>query len=276
MNNEITKTIQIYKNIYNLDISMYDDKFLNQIIGNRLAVYEIQKPIDYIDTLKNNPEEAETLFKLLNNNYTEFFRNILTFAHLEQWILPNLMEKKQGNELRIWSAGCSTGQEAYSLAILLENINVKKKEKTRYRIIATDINESALKEANIGIYNESDILKIRVKELKEYFIKSGDKYKINEDLKKNITFTKYDLLDNMTSYPQESIFGSFDLVICSNLLFYYNINNQEQILGKLVNAMDEDGFLITGETEKQIVSRFNHLYLSVPPSPIFKKRRGAK
>lgn len=131
MNNEITKTIQIYKNIYNLDISMYDDKFLNQIIGNRLAVYEIQKPIDYIDTLKNNPEEAETLFKLLNNNYTEFFRNILTFAHLEQWILPNLMEKKQGNELRIWSAGCSTGQEAYSLAILLENINVKKKEPIR-------------------------------------------------------------------------------------------------------------------------------------------------
>lgn len=255
---------------------MYDDKFLEQVVDNRRAIHEIKKPADFLYILKNNPDEAETLFKLLNNNYTEFFRNILTFAHLEQWILPNLMEKKHGNELRIWSAGCSTGQEAYSIAMLLENINFKKKEKIRYRIIATDINESALEEANIGIYNESDILKIRVNDLKEYFIKSGGKYRINEDLKKYITFTKYDLLDNLTSYPQESIFGSFDLVTCCNLLFYYNKNNQDQILGKLVNAMDDDGFLITGETEKQIVSKFNNIYLTVPPSPIFKKRRGAK
>lgn len=276
MNNQLTEITQIYKSIYNLDITMYDDKFLEQVVDNRRAIHEIKKPADFLYILKNNPEEAETLFKLLNNNYTEFFRNILTFAHLEQWILPNLMEKKHGNELRIWSAGCSTGQEAYSIAMLIENINFKKKEKIRYRIIATDINESALEEANIGIYNESDILKIRVNDLKEYFIKSGGKYRINEDLKKYITFTKYDLLDNLTSYPQESIFGSFDLVTCCNLLFYYNKNHQDQILEKLVNAMDDDGFLITGETEKQIVSKFNNIYLTVPPSPIFKKRRGAK
>lgn len=277
MDNELANIIQIYKNFYNLDISMFDDKFLKQVIDNRLAIHEIEKSEDFLEILINNPEEADSLYKLLNNNYTEFFRNILTFAHLEQWIIPNLIEKKCGkNELRIWSAGCSTGQEAYSIAMILENINFKREEKIRYRIIATDINEFALKEANLGIYNESDILKIRVKDLKEYFFKSGEKYRINEDLKKNITFTSYDLLDNMTSYPQESIFGSFDLVMCCNLLFYYNKNHQEQILEKLVNAMDEDGYLITGETEKQVVSKINELYLAAPPSPIFKRRRGAK
>lgn len=276
MNGELSRIIQIYKNIYKLDISMFDEKFLQQVIDNRQAVHEIKESAEYVEALTNKPEEAETLYKLLNNNYTEFFRNTLTFAHLEQWILPNLMERKQGNELRIWSAGCSTGQEAYSLAILLDNINFKKKDKTRYRIIATDIKESALKEANIGVYNESDILKVRVKDLRDHFFKTGEKYRINEDLKKNIIFTGYDLLDNKTSYPQESIFGSFDLVMCCNLLFYYNKNHQEQILEKLVNAMDEDGYLITGETEKQVVSKINNLYLAAPPSPIFKRRRGAK
>lgn len=277
MNNELTKIIQIYKKIYDLDISMYDDKFLKQVLESRLSVKEKLNPLDYLNDLSSNPIEVEILKQLLNNNHTEFFRNTLTFAHLEQWILPNLMGNKLGNnELRIWSAGCSTGQEAYSIAILIENINSQKKEKTRYRIIATDISETALIEAKKGIYNESDILKIRVKDLKEFFLKSGDKYKINEDLKKNISFATYDLLDSLSSYPHESIFGNFDLVICCNLLFYYKKKHQDQILAKLINSMDEDGFLITGETEKQSVSNFNNLYLTVPPSPIFKKRRGAK
>jgi chemotaxis methyl-accepting protein methylase len=256
---------------------MYDDKFIKQVVDNRLDIKQIKNPIDYFNDLSNNPVEAETLLQLLNNNHTEFFRNTLTFAHLEQWMLPNIMETKIGNnELRIWSAGCSTGQEAYSIAMLIENINSKKKEKTRYRIIATDISETALLEANKGIYNESDILKIRVKDLNDFFLKSGDKFKINEGLKKNISFTTYDLLDNLSAYPHESIFGNFDLVICCNLLFYYKQNHQDQILAKLINSMDENGFLITGETEKQSVSRLNDLYLVVPPSPIFKKRRGAK
>lgn len=277
MNNEITKIIQIYKNIYDLDISMYDDKFLKQVLENRLTITQTQNPVDYLNDLSNNPIEVETLIQSLNNNHTEFFRNTLTFAHLEQWILPNIMEKKVGNnELRIWSAGCSTGQEAYSIAMLIENINSKKQEKTRYRIIATDISETALVEAKQGIYDESDILKIRLKDLNEFFFKSNDKYMINEDLKKNISFSTYDLLDNLSSYPHESIFGNFDLVICCNLLFYYKMNYQDQILAKLINSMDQDGFLITGETEKQNVSKFNNLYLIVPPSPIFKKRRGAK
>lgn len=277
MNDELAKIIQIYKNFYKLDISMFDDKFLKQVMDNRLSIHEINKSEDFLNILMNNPEEADSFYKLFNNNYTEFFRNILTFAHLEQWIIPNLIEKKYGkSELRIWSAGCSTGEEAYSIAMILENINLKRKEKVRYRIIATDINESALKEANIGIYNESDISKIRVNDLKEYFFKSGKKYRINEELKKNIIFTRYDLLDNMTSCPQESIFGSFDLVMCCNLLFYYNMDHQKQILEKLVNAMDENGFLVTGETEKRLVSLNKSIYLPVPPSPIFKRRRGAE
>lgn len=86
MNNELTKIIQIYKNIYNLDISMYDDKFLKQVLDNRLTITQTQNPLDYLNTLSNNPNEAETLLQTFNNNHTEFFRNTLTFAHLEQWI----------------------------------------------------------------------------------------------------------------------------------------------------------------------------------------------
>ncbi len=277
MNNELAEIMQIMDNVYRLDISKYDETFLKRALEKRFAIVETKKPSDYIQYLSSNSDEVSTLFQSLNITHTEFFRNPLTFAHLEQWILPRLMERKPDkSELRIWSAGCSSGQEAYSIAMLIENINSRKNNKNRYRIIATDISEKALREANKGQYSESAIQKIRVEDLKKFFIKSGETYTVCDRLKKHVSFSIYDLFDNLSSYPQESIFGNFDLVVCSNMLFYYKPDYQQSILMKLINSIDENGYLITGESERQTVSKYSDLYLVAPPSPIFKQRRGAK
>ncbi len=274
MDNELVEIVQIAARVYGFDISKYDDTFLRQTVEKRFAVTKTDNISEYRQYMSNNRTEAATLLRLLNITHTEFFRNALTFAHLEQWILPSLLEGKSGNsELRIWSAGCSSGQEAYSIAMLIENINSKKSRQPRYRIIATDISESALLQAKKGEYNQYDIQKIRVKDLNDFFIKTGETYAVRERLKQHVEFSTYDLLDNLSSYPQESIFGNFDLVVCSNMLFYYKTNHQDSIVKKLINSMDKQGFLITGEAERQIVDKFSDMYPVSPPSPIYKQRR---
>lgn len=272
MNNELSEIVKIMKSVYEKDISKYDDTFLKQATGKRCAATNARKISDYIIYLTNNAAEAQNLFGSLSITYTEFFRNSLTFAHLEQWILPGLFERKsKTNELRIWSAGCSSGQEAYSIAMLAENINAKRPQPFRYRIIATDISEATLAMAKRGEYSQEEIKYIRVKDLSEYFEKSKDMFKVCPGLKEHVSFSAYDLLDNLSSFPQESIFGNFDLVICSNLLFYYKPEYQSSILKKLIDSINEHGYLIMGEAEKHIAMKGNGLSAVAPPSAIFQK-----
>jgi chemotaxis methyl-accepting protein methylase len=181
--------------------------------------------------------------------------------------------KSDKGELRIWSAGCSTGQEAYSIAMLIENLNSREQKKVRYRIIATDVSESALIKAKTGEYNEKEIQKIRVKDLNEFFVRFGETYKVSPQLKQHVSFSTYDLLDNLSSSPQESIFGNFDLIICSNVLFYYKLKYQQFIIKKLVGVMDEKGYLITGEAEKYNVEKSRYLNLVSTSSTIFQSKK---
>ena len=269
---DLSTIIHTIYSVYGFDISQYDDAFLKQTIEKRCAAIDTKKISDYAIYLSNNTEEAKNLFSALNITYTEFFRSTLTYAHLEQWILPRLIEKKSGNsELRVWSAGCSSGQEAYSIAMLVEKINEKKQQALRYRIIATDNSKSALAVAKKGDYTEEAIHNVKMKDIKEFFIVSGETYTVCDRLKKHISFSTYDLLDNRSAYPHESIFGCFDLVFCCNMLFYYKTDSQIYILKKLINSMEEHGYLITGEAEKQTVAKHGSLLTVASPSPIFQK-----
>lgn len=270
----ISELSELVKHINNLDISKFDSSFLAQMVKKRCALVGTETLSDYVQYITLHPDEADMLFHSLHISYTEFFRNTLTFAHLEQWILPSLIERKPENsELRIWSAGCSSGQEAYSIAMLIENLSIKNK---RYRIIATDISESVLIQAKHGKYAEHDIQKIRIRDLHEHFIRSEGSYTIADQVKEHILFSHYDLLSSISAYPQESIFGNFDLVICSNVLLYYAPEMQHEVVKKLINSMDSHGFLITGEAERQAVEKFKNLYQVVPPSPIYQQRRNRR
>ncbi len=270
---EVQNIVKTAKNLYGIELSQYDDAFLRQTIERRFEVVGVKDLQGYIAYLSNSETEARTLARSLNITYTEFFRNALTFAHLEQWLLPNLINKKPpGSELRVWSAGCSTGQEAYSIAMMLENELEKGRKAFRYRIIATEISESALELANKGEFRAEDVQNIRVRDLNLFFERTGETYRVCERLKEHVSFSRYDLLDSQSAHPQESIFGNFDLVICSNVLFYYKPKCQSFILKKLVNSLVGNGYLITGEVERQNLLKNSILRAIVPPSPIFQKK----
>lgn len=273
MRNEIARLIRIISGINGCDISKYDDAFLLQTVNRRRDVTQAADVPAYLSYLANHEAECQAFLLSLTNGFTEFFRNDLAFAQLEHWILPSLIDQMpDSRELRVWSAGCSTGQEAYSLAILLENIAERRRASFRYRIFATDLLESSLAAARKGEYSEEAVQNIKLKDLRLFFSPCAGGYAVTDRLRRHISFSTYDLFDTRSVHPQESIFGNFDLVMCSNVLLYYHADAQRLILRKLVNSTIENGYLVTGEAERGIAGKAAELLCVTPTSPIFKKR----
>jgi chemotaxis protein methyltransferase CheR len=257
---------------YDVDIIPYDETFLLKSIQKRIIATKCQNETDYFTFLQKNNKECLELVNTLTVSYTEFFRNSLSFAVLEHIIFPSLIQKLEENkqkEIRIWCAACAGGQEAYSVAMLLEEL--KKTHEFSFRIFATDQSTTQVDEAKQGIYSEVAVANLSKKRLKNWFSKHGNNYTIMPDLKKNIDFSVFDMFNNELSTPPSSIYGSFDMVICANLLFYYKPEYQKILLTKAGKSIVEQGYLMTGETEREILLKNNHteVYLK---SGIFQKK----
>jgi len=254
-------------------IMLYDNIFVEKTIVKQIQINKIANPDDYFQLLKKSQAEQYSLIEALKIGYTDFFRNPLTFAILEQLVIPALANKSILNhkkEIRIWSAACATGQEVYSLAILLEELKEQTTLDFSYRIFATDISAGMLERAEAGLYKESDTGNLTVKRLRRWFKKDReDQFLVSPGLKKHIEFSQFDLLSKQHSCPPTSIFGDFDLVFCANLLFYYKNEVRNRILGKLMGCLNAAGYLVCGEAEREILKKFGMKEL-IPPAPIFK------
>ncbi len=270
------KNIPIIEHILQLhgvDISKYEDTFLTNSIQNRMSKINCHSLEGYINHIQNNIEESESFINSLQISYTEFFRNTLTFSVLEKIILPSLVTKSVNsnrNEIRIWSAACASGQETYSMAMLLQEFSNSKGGQLNFRIFATDQSETQIQEAKLGQYSETELNSLNLKQLGRWFTKQGEIYRIKPELKENIDFSVFDLLNETLSCPPSSIYGNFDLVICANLLFYYQPEYRKKIIEKARHCISRSGYLITGESEREILIQagFREVY---PMSGIFQK-----
>ncbi|MCF8266575.1 MAG: protein-glutamate O-methyltransferase CheR [Ignavibacteriales bacterium] len=253
------------------DISSYEDSFLKKTLHKRISESKSNSIEEYSTFLKQSSTEGNLLIASLQNNYSEFFRNALTFAVLERIVLPSLVQKKKKKEIRIWSAACAQGQEVYSIAILLEELRNGGNEKFNYRIFATDKCDAQINKARIGQYPSSALNNVNFKRAKKWFTKQKDTFTIKPELKENIDFSVFDLLDKKISSPSASIFGDFDIVICANLLFYFTPKKRRQILDKVSKTVSNSGYLITGEAEREILLYvdFKEIF---PQSGIFQKK----
>jgi len=259
---------------YLLDISMFDVSFLEKCVASRMADLSINTIPDYLVYLDGNVSEPVILFDSLNNSYSEFFRNPLTFLMLELNILPNIFNRKkseQNSEMRIWSAGCAAGQEPYSLSIMAEDFKANNNQDVSVRIFATDKNEQELQKARKGIFHFRSVQNTRLIQIKKYFSNSGEYYSINDEIKKNVDFSIFDLIDEGKGAPPSSIYGDFDIVMCSNLLFYYKQDMQKRILARLSNSLVNGGYLVTGEAEVAIVKSYRGFKQYGVPAAIFTK-----
>jgi len=254
-----------------IDLSKYENVFLDKSVQKRMDDTSCKSETDYHTYLKQSLIESEIFLNSLQISYTEFFRNSLTFSVLEKIIIPSIAMKSKSssrNGIRIWSAACAGGQETYSLAMLLNESSNGHGEKINFRIFATDQSEIQIKEAQLGQYSESSLNCVNQKRTKQWFTKKGDTYYVKPELKENIDFSVFDLFSDQFSCPPTSIFGDFDIIFCANLLFYYNSESQKKIIKKARNCLSKNGYLITGETEREILikSGFIEVY---PQSAIF-------
>lgn len=269
MNTIYFQIIDLLKQSYNIDLSGFDVDFFNKVIQKRLSETKCQSLNDYYSLLQHNNVETDFLIQNIHINYSEFFRNSLTFSVLEKIILPELINKNGTQEIRIWSAACAAGQEAYSLAMLLEEFNGTQNKKLNYRIFATDQSELQVNEAKKGCFSSDAVNNIMTKRLNKWFSKKGEKYRVLPELKANINFSVFDLLNKDLCCPPESVFGDFDIIVCANLLFYYKNDYRKSILKKLQSCLSKDGYIITGEAERDILIKNNYKEISTNSS-IFK------
>jgi len=280
---EITDPIvKHFRQLYDIDISKFDDAFLSRSILKRSADTLCDSPSSYCKHMEQNDLERKRFLDSLHIGYSEFFRNPLTFLILERFIIPEILLKLKNinrQEIRIWSAACAAGEEAYSLAMILEEQKHSNNGKWNYRIFASDISKEQIVKANTSTYSSETLNNMSLKRIRKWFTESphdglddNKVFHINPDLKQNIEFSVFDLCDEQLTFPSGSIFGDFDIVICANFLFYYKTRYRKTILEKTGNALTNGGYLITGETERDFLFR-NQYHEVFPESAIFRKNR---
>lgn len=264
--------VQTLISLYQIDLSAYDDDFLANIIQQRMHDTRCLNPSYYLGLLEHSPGEARELQEALKVAYSEFFRNPLTFTVLEKIVLPDIIAEKRREkkkEIRIWTMATAAGQESYSIAIILqEMMDLLKVNDLSFRIFATDHDKQLIDTARKGVYTIQSLAKVSTGSLNKWFVREGDLYRINSKLRNNIDFSVFDLFDTACTCPIASIFGDFDLIFCSNLLFYYKEGYRAQILNKARHCLSQGGCIITGETEREMLpsSQYREIY---PQSAIF-------
>lgn len=269
----LNKIVLQIRDLYGVDISKFESGFLLNSIEKRIFINSCLDHDHYSTLILNDSNEADAFFRSLNINYSEFFRNKLTYAYLEQVVIPDIISlklAKKEKEIRIWSAACSQGQEPYSLAIICEELTSKIKEKLQYRIIATDIIEQEVKAAKTGIYTPMSLGNVPLGYLQKYFLNIGENYQVTNEIRGNVDFSVFNLLEGDEFCPPVSIFGNFDIVLCCNILFYYNPECRKAIIERLSKCFSKETYLITGETERAFVKGCDFREI-VPHSGIFRK-----
>jgi two-component system CheB/CheR fusion protein len=225
------------------DFSNYKTPTLIRRIARHLQIHNLEDIPSYLTFLRANPNEIQSLMKNLLINVTNFFRDKEAFAALEQEIIPNLFaEKKSRDTVRVWSCGCASGEEAYSLAMLLSEYAYRLSDPPRIQVFATDVDEDAISEARENRYPESIEADVSPERLKRFFVKEGNYYRIKKELREMILFAPHNVL-------RDPPFSRLDLISCRNLLIYLNRETQERVMEIFHFALVPNGYLFLGSSE---------------------------
>ena len=255
-----------------LNVQCYRDSYVRRRVEALMSRLGLETYRQFQQWLYSPLFDKDVFIKGLTINVTEFFRDIGPFRYLESKILPDLLDakRKRGEDtLRIWSAGCASGEEPHSLAIILDWVLQRKnlKERIAAKIIATDLNINPINFARKGIYSIQQLRNISEESLRRNFDHIfGDKYAIKPRLKEYVDFQQHDILAGQK-------IGLFDIIFCRNVLIYVNKEDQITILKMFWESLNVPGYLILGKTESfplfyNELFRYDnlneHIYLKVP------------
>ena len=225
------------------DFTGYKRSSLMRRVDRRMNQVSIDSYVDYLDVLQANADEFVALFNTILINVTGFFRDAEAWDFLQTDIVPSLLAEHAPDEpLRLWSAGCATGEEAYGLAIVMAEALGPDEFRQRVKIYATDVDEDALGHARLGFYVEKDVQPLGPDLVQRYFDHSGGRYAFRKDLRRAVIFGRNDLV-------QDAPISRIDLLACRNTLMYFNADTQTKVLDKFHFALSRRGLLFLGKAE---------------------------
>lgn len=250
----LKEILSILHNRRSVDFTYYKSSTVKRRIIRRMALKNINTPEEYLVFLRENKEEQDGLYSDILITVTDFFRDPSIFESLCNIILPELIQKKTGREtLRIWVAGCATGQEAYSIAICVKEYLGSKTATMKIQIFATDVSEAAITRARSGMYHKTEMTGMSEDRLKLYFTKTDGVYQISKEIRDLCVFAQHNLL---TDPP----FSRMDLVSCRNVLVYMEPVLKKRILNIFHYALSDQGYLMLGNTES--IKNLTDLFVS--------------
>ncbi len=253
----LEKIIILLRTYTGNDFSLYKKNTLYRRIERRMTVHKIEKIVSYVHFLQGNPKEVEILFKELLIGVTSFFRDSPVWVRLKEKLLPEFLSAVQpGTVLRAWVPGCSTGEEAYSLAIVFREALEKTNQHggTSLQIFATDIDSDAIDIARKGIYPANITADISPDRLNRYFISAEDGYRIKTEIREMVVFAQH----NVILHPP---FTRIDILACRNLLIYMDPELQKKLIGLFYYSTNPDGIMLLGSSETP--GNQNHLFTPV-------------
>lgn len=238
-------TTQLYQIIYNekgVDFSQYKKSTLIRRIERRLATLRINSLAEYVNYLKNDKDEITNLYNDILIGVTEFFRDKEVFDKAYEYIKQILDKKEQGEEIRFWSIACSTGEEAYSLAILISEVLQDKVSKYKIKIFATDIDDESLKIARMGVYAETSLVNIKKEYIQKYFTVQKNQFEVKKSIRELVIFSRHNIIS-------DSPFLRIDFASCRNVLIYFTQELQNRFFPVVHYALKENAILMLGKSE---------------------------
>jgi two-component system CheB/CheR fusion protein len=238
--------LEFVKRARGFDFTGYKRSSIERRVAKRMQEVGVDRYEDYLDYLELHPEEFASLFNAILINVTSFFRDAPTWEYLATEILPELIAARADDSpIRVWSAGCASGEEAYTLAMALARVLGDAAFQERVKIYATDVDEEALDYARHGAYLPKQLEDVPRDALERFFEQTDQRYVFRKDLRRCVIFGRNDLV-------QDAPISRIDLLVCRNTLMYFTAETQAQVLGRFHFALDDGGVLLLGKSEMLI------------------------
>lgn len=239
---EFTAIKELLRDRRKFDLGRYKDRCIRRRIAKRLRQCKVTDIAFYLRQLERNENELDTLLATISVHVSHFFRNPDTFRILEQTILPELCQRVRAvgrKELTLWSAGCASGEEPYSLALLADALAETGLD---IRILATDISEAVLERARSGDFEVTRMQEVPPALIEKYFHAENGRYRLIKRIRDKVEFLRHNIM-TAREYPEA------DLILCRNVMIYLTRQEQERILSRLAAALPEHGILVLGRSE---------------------------
>lgn len=235
--------LRLLRDAHGIDFSYYKPSTVRRRIERRLLMSRLDDFEKYVEQVEENPDELNSLYRDLLIGVTQFFRDRDAFQVLETQVIPELLaDHSPDEELRIWIAGCATGEEAYSLGILVQECMSRMSRSLDVKIFATDVHQSSLGVASAGIYSEASLTDVSSDRLERFFIRKGQQYQVVPSLRKMVVFAQHNII-------KDAPFTKLDLITCRNLLIYLQPSVQKKAISLFHFGLRMGGVLFLGPSE---------------------------